>query len=122
MDRAEYVRQATALRDSTPKRVSIRTALPGGGRFYLRRLALSLTDLVGKLRELQPPPADATEIEVHFITPLERVAEFATEAAKTSSPWLSFAGAQRKVIDQGPQLNESDHAFLRAFGLEDVHV
>lgn len=110
---------ASELPGRSPKRVSFHTALPFGGRVYLRRFSAALTDLVRQLRELQPPPSDAADIEKHFIEPLELLAKFASEMARTSPPWLGFAGALRLITDRGPKPTEADLAFTRAYGLVD---
>ena len=122
MDQKEYVRLARDLPEHLQRRVSVRTALPGGGRVYLRRFSAALTELVRQLRELQPPPSDADDIEKHFIQPLELLAKFASETASTSRPWLSFAGALKLLADRGPKPTEADLAFTRAYGLDDVPV
>jgi hypothetical protein len=119
VDQAQYVRLVRELPEVSPKRMTVRTALPFCGRAYLRRFSVALTELVRQLRDLQPPPSDAADIENHFIEPLELLAEFAGEMAKTSPPWLGFGGALKLMTERGPKPTEADLAFTQAYGLVD---
>lgn len=125
MDKEEYVQAARAVRDANSPKASVgpRAALfmaspVGGGWRILEAVASTVRRTEVGLRELEPPAADRSDLEQHFLHPWSELAEYLDGLVSSTRRWLGPKAALR-LLEDGPQDRQEDIDFCVAYGLDD---
>lgn len=129
VDRAEYTRATRQIQDETERLCDdlvrhVRTRPWRIGSTFAA-LTTEMQGCIERLRALDPPAGDRTELERHFLGPLQAEIEPAVEAMdrlRRDLRRLRFRTAFKRLDDfdelDGPKIDPRDREWCVAYGLE----